>query len=106
MPTLEEIFAEMPNRLNAEQAQGVDMTIQFNLSGDEGGDYVLHVADGEANVVEESMDDATATIKMDATDYKQMVTGQLDPMTAFMTGKVKVEGDLGAVMKMQSLFDL
>ncbi len=104
MPTLEEIFSEMPNRLNEDQAQGVDMTIQFDLSGDEGGHYALHVANGEANVVEETLAAPTATIKMDATDYKKMVTGQLDPMTAFMTGKVKVEGDLGAVMKMQTLF--
>lgn len=106
MPTIEDIFAEMPNRLNADQAQGVDMTIQFNLSGDEGGDYVLKVADGDANVTEGTLDDPSATIKMDADDYKSMVTGQLDPMTAFMTGKVSVEGDLSAVMKMQSLFEL
>jgi putative sterol carrier protein len=34
-----------------------------------------------------------------------MVTGKLNPMTAFMSGKVKVEGDLGAVMKFQTLFN-
>jgi putative sterol carrier protein len=43
---------------------------------------------------------------MDAGDYHDMVTGKLNPMMAFMSGKVKVEGDLNSVMKIQQLFGM
>ena len=106
MPTIDEIFAEMPNRLNVEQAQGLDMKIGFDLGGEEAGAWLLTVADGAATTAQGSTDGADATIKMDSEDYKKMVTGALNQMTAFMTGKVKVDGDLSSVMKMQTLFNL
>lgn len=102
MPTVEEIFAEMPNRIDSAKLAGLDMSIMFDLSGEQGGQYTLVVADGAANVINGASDNPTATLKMDAADWQAMATGNLNPMTAFMTGKVKVEGDLGAVMKMQS----
>ncbi|MGB1253491.1 MAG: SCP2 sterol-binding domain-containing protein [Candidatus Promineifilaceae bacterium] len=102
MPTVEEIFAEMPNRIDSDKLVGLDMSILFDLSGDGGGQWTLTVADGAANVTDGPSDDPTATLKMVASDYQSMALGKLNPMTAFMTGKVKVEGDLSAVMKMQS----
>ena len=106
MPTIEEIFEEMPKRLNVEQASSVNMKIGFDLSGEEAGAWLLTVAGGEATTSQGSAEGADATIKMDSEDYKKMVTGALNPMTAFMTGKVKVDGDLSSVMKMQTLFNL
>lgn len=99
-----DIFAEMPNRLNVENAKGLDVVVQFDLSGDDGGQWYVHVHDGKADSNEGTADDATATIKMDAEDYKALTSGKLNPMTAFMTGKIKVDGDLNAVMKFQTLF--
>ncbi len=101
MPTVEEIFAEMPNRVDASKLAGLDMSILFDLSGDGGGQWTMTVADGAMAIADGARDSPTATLKMDATDYQSMALGKLNPMTAFMTGKVKVEGDLGAVMKMQ-----
>jgi putative sterol carrier protein len=43
---------------------------------------------------------------MDSDDYVKMMSGELNPMMAFMSGKVKVDGDLNSVMKMQSLFGM
>ena len=40
---------------------------------------------------------------MDFTDFAAMIGGQLDGMTAFMTGKLKIEGDMGVAMKLQSI---
>ena len=48
--------------------------------------------------------DADATLKMDADDLARMMTGDLSPMTAFMFGKLKISGDMGVAMKLQSLF--
>ena len=105
MPTVEDIFEAMPGQFNEEKAEDFDATIQFDLSGDSGGQWYVTVADGNAAVEEGDADDPTATIRMAAQDFVHMMTGSLDPMNAFMTGKVKVEGDLGSVMKFQTLFE-
>ncbi|MEM7114343.1 MAG: SCP2 sterol-binding domain-containing protein [Chloroflexota bacterium] len=99
-----DIFKEMPNRLNVEKAKGMDATVQFDLSGADGGQWYVHVHDGKAETTEGTADSPTATIAMDADDYKALTSGKLNPMTAFMTGKIKVDGDLNAVMKFQTLF--
>jgi putative sterol carrier protein len=47
---------------------------------------------------EGTIESPKATIRMDGNDYVAMTSGELNPMAAFMSGKVKVEGDLGSVM--------
>lgn len=101
MPTVSEIFREMPNRFNAASVGDMDATVQFSLSGEGGGDWHVTVAGGSMTVVEGAADGATATILMEAADFVAMSTGELNAMAAFMSGKIKVEGDLGTVMKLQ-----
>lgn len=101
-----EIFANITERFSADKAAGMNMTIAFNLSGDNGGQWAVQVKDGSANVVEGEVDSPTATINMTADDYVAMTTGKLNPMMAFMSGKVKVDGDLNSVMKFQQAFGM
>jgi putative sterol carrier protein len=58
---------------------------------------------GAGNVVSNDDKPAQCTIKMSLDDFKAMAAGQLDGMTAFMTGKLKIEGDMGVAMKLQGL---
>jgi putative sterol carrier protein len=104
MATVQEIFAAMPGRFNAERASGYGATIQFDLAGDDGGQWYVAVDEGNATVTEGLHEQPAATIRMTAADFVDMMTGTLDPMNAFMMGKVKVEGDLNSVMKFQTLF--
>jgi putative sterol carrier protein len=106
MATVAELFEKMPSQFNAEKAGDMNSTILFDLSGDEGGQWSVKIADGAVDVVQEAVDSPMATVKMDAGDYKDMITGKLNPMMAFMSGKVKVEGDLNSVMKFQSIFGM
>ena len=46
---------------------------------------------------------ADCTLKMAFSDFDDMINGKLDGMTAFMTGKLKIEGDMGVAMKLQSI---
>jgi putative sterol carrier protein len=104
MPSVAELFSEMPNHFDATKAGDMDAIVQFDLSGAEGGEWHVIIADGDCSVKQGSAESPTATIRMDAGDYADMLTGKLDPMSAFLQQKVKVEGDLNTVMKFQTLF--
>jgi putative sterol carrier protein len=59
--------------------------------------------DGANSSVSESDGAADTTIKVSWEDWQAMAAGQLDGMTAFMTGKLKVEGDMGNAMQLQGV---
>ena len=59
--------------------------------------------DGNANTVTEDDGAADTTIKIAWEDWQAMADGQLDGMTAFMTGKLKVEGDMSNAMQLQGV---
>ena len=90
--------SEMAARLNDAQAflPGKRVKIDF---GDEG----VVMLDGVENNVSESDGDADTTIKVAWADWEAMSSGQLDGMTAFMQGKLKVEGDRGNAMQLQGV---
>ena len=67
------------------------------------GDDGIIMLDGNANSVTEEDGDADTTIKVSWDDWQAMADGQLDGMTAFMTGKLKVEGDMSNAMQLQGV---
>jgi putative sterol carrier protein len=95
--TLQEITAKMKEGASKKSPFG--NTVKF--ATDQG---VVHI-DGNANPPAVTNDDKAAdcTIKMDFGDFADLIGGKLDGMTAFMTGKLKIEGDMGVAMKLQSI---
>ena len=67
------------------------------------GDQGAVMLDGAAQSVSEDDGAADTTIKVGWDDWQAMAAGQLDGMTAFMTGKLKVEGDMSNAMQLQSV---
>jgi putative sterol carrier protein len=107
MATTEEvkaIFNAMPGNLNADAAKGMNSVIQFKLSGDGGGDYHVVIKDGACTVAEGAHPSPNMTMSLAAQDYVDMINGKLNGQMAFMSGKLKIAGDMGLAMKMQSLF--
>ena len=102
--TPKEIFEQMSANVNADAAKGMNATIQFNLSGDTGGNWYVTVKDGGATVSQGSAPSANMTLSMTAQDYVDMIMGKLNGQMAFMSGKLKISGDMGLAMKMQTLF--
>ena len=100
----QEIFDQMSANLNADAAKGMNSTIQFNLSGDNGGQWYVTIKDGKAEVHKGTAPSANMTLSMSAADYVDMIMGKLNGQMAFMSGKLKISGDMGLAMKMQSLF--
>lgn len=104
MPTTAEIFAEMQKRLDANPAKlaGLNANFQFELSGEDGGTYHANVAGGKAEIGP-GPTNANCTILMSAADFKAMVAGTLNGTQAFMTGKLKIQGDMGLAMRLQTI---
>ena len=102
--TPQEILDAMPGQLDENAAKNMNATIQFNLSGDNGGQWYVTIKDGKAEVSKGTAPSANMTMSMAANDYVDMTTGKLNGQMAFMSGKLKISGDMGLAMKMQSLF--
>ncbi|MDO8974300.1 SCP2 sterol-binding domain-containing protein [Reyranella sp.] len=95
--TLQEITEKMKEGASKKTAFG--NSVKF--ATDQGVVYI----DGHQTPPAVTNDDTAAdcTIKMDFSDFADLIGGQLDGMTAFMTGKLKIEGDMGVAMKLQSI---
>ena len=75
----------------------------FDVEG--AGTWLVTVADGTVAVVEgEGGGDADCTISATEENFMKIVRGEQNPTTAYMTGKLKIKGDMGAAMKLQKLF--
>ncbi|GIW42292.1 MAG: hypothetical protein KatS3mg076_2869 [Candidatus Binatia bacterium] len=101
---VKEIFDQMPSSLNPDAAKGMNAVIQFNLTGDGGGNWYVEIKDGTCTVHQGSHASPNMTMTMAAQDYVDMIQGKLNGQMAFMSGKLKIAGDMGLAMKMQNLF--
>lgn len=99
------IFAQMESNFNADKAQGVNATILFDLSGDNGGAYWVKIANGTVESGEGQTNSPDMTLKASADDFYALVTGNLNPMQAVMMGKIKIS-DVQLGMKMMNIFQL
>ena len=104
--TIQDVIASYPSRFNAEKAQSLDDKVYMNLTGADARDVVIHVHDGKLDVTEGGAppEDPSLTLKADAADWLAIENGQLNPMTAMMTGKVKMKGNPAFAMKFMGLF--
>ena len=73
--------------------------VKIDFGGDEG----VILLDGANALVSEADEAADTTIKVSWDDWQALSAGTLDGMTAFMMGKLKVEGDMGNAMQLQSV---
>ena len=103
--TVKTIFDHMPKTFVPEKAKGVKAKIQISLDGEGGGNWLLNIADGRLNVEERKADQPDLKLDMTARDYVRLTLGQTNPMLLFMSGKVKMEGNMLLAWKMQEMFD-
>jgi putative sterol carrier protein len=102
--TVGDLMERMPGAFLPDKAEGVDAVIQFNLG--EGGNWVCTIRDQKCSVEKGSVDDANLSVTSEDSDYIDMITGKLNPMTAIATKKVVLKGDLNLAMKYMGLFKL
>jgi putative sterol carrier protein len=86
-----------------EQLAGLQGVYQVHLTGEGGGDYVLHIAEDGARAEAGVAMNPGVTATMAAQDFQAMAEGRLNPMTAFMSGRLSIAGSMGLAMKLASL---
>ena len=90
---------ELVERMQQGQAWVPGKRVKIDFGADQG----TVMLDGAAQQVSEEDGNADTTIKIGWDDWQQLASGQLDGMTAFMMGKLKVEGDMTNAMQLQGV---
>ncbi len=102
--SVKQYFETLGERFVKDAAKGVNAIFQFELAGDGGGTFAVKV-DGEAmEITEGGHPSPGVTLKMKCDDFIKMSNGDLKGQMAFLTGKLKVSGNIPLAMKMQSIF--
>ena len=102
--TVREYFETMPSQFKSEAAAGITATYQFNVTGDGGGKWFAKIENGALTTGEGEAEDSNITITVSDSDWLDIIPGKLDGQMAFMTGKLKIKGDMSLAMKLRSLF--
>jgi putative sterol carrier protein len=98
---VKEFFDNLESRADPGKLAGLDTTYLFDIEGS--GTWLVEIHDGHLHV-SEGEGDADCTILTSAETFERIVAGEQNPTTAYMTGKIKIKGDMGAAMKLQNLF--
>lgn len=99
--SVQEFFAGLADRADTAKTAGMTNSYVFDIEG--AGQWTVSVDDG-AITVSEGAGDADATISASEETFEKIVAGDQNPTSAYMTGKLKIKGDMGAAMKLQKLF--
>lgn len=96
-----DFFESLPSRIDPSKTAGMRNTYLFDIDG--AGQWKVDVQDGSVNVTE-GAGEADVTVAATEETFNRIVGGELNPTTAYMSGKIKIKGDMGAAMKLQKLF--
>jgi putative sterol carrier protein len=94
----------MGKDFNPDAAKGVDAVFQFEISGEDGGNWFIVIKDGSCHIEEGKHDSPTATMTISDETWIKMSNKELTGMKAFMTGKLKTKGNMMMAQRMDSLF--
>jgi putative sterol carrier protein len=91
MATAARALADLVGRFRPDAAEGMSATYELSLTGDEGGTWHLAIADQKCQLLEGSGD---------------LLAGRLDGFSAYLAGRIQVQGNLSLVMQLQTIFGL
>ncbi len=103
MSDVKAYFDNLSENVDASKIAGMNSIFQFNL-GEEV--YSVKVADGAVVVSEGATEGANIQLTMSPEDFLALTSGQLNSQQAFLTGKLKIKGDMQLALKLQNVFNL
>ena len=99
--TVQEFFDQLPEKADPAKTAGMNNSYVFDVEGV--GQWTVAVQDGAVSVTE-GAGEADCTISASEDTLVKIANGEANPTTAYMTGKLKISGDMGAALKLQKLF--
>ena len=104
--TLKNIFTGMQEAFNPGKAAGQEAVMQYDIDTDEGTkSWTVTISNGTCTTAEGTADSPRLTLKLALVDFVRLIFGQADGTQLFMTGKMKLQGDMMFAMQMQGMFD-
>jgi putative sterol carrier protein len=91
----------LPSRFNPSKAKGVDVTVQVNITGPNGGTWIVTIKNQKLEAEEGTHASPTLAISMGETDYMDLVNGKMSAERAFFTGKIQFKGDIALALKLR-----
>ena len=79
------------------------LAVQVNITGNDSGVFYVEIKDGKINVEPYEYNDRNCAITISLADFNKLIDGKLDPILAFGTGKLKVDGDVGKALEFSKL---
>ena len=101
MGSVQEFFDGLSARMTPDRIAGMNNTYVFDIEG--AGTWRVAIADGAIDV-SEGGGDADCTFSASSESFEKIVSVEQNATTAYMTGKLKIKGDMGAAMKLQKIF--
>jgi len=99
--TVQEFFETLPTTADTSRTAGMSNSYVFDIEG--AGQWTVKVEDGSV-IVNEGAEEADVTISASQEVFEKILAGEQNATSAYMTGKIKLKGDMGAAMKLQKLF--
>ena len=104
--TSEQVLKDLPNHFQAAAAKGIKTVYQLDVTGEGGGQWYVEVDDGTCKVEPGVHPNPKVTLTLNAKDHVDLFTGKLNPQMAYMTGRLKLKGDMGMALKFGQLFKM
>ena len=99
--TAKEFFDELPGHAEPEKLAGVQATYLFDIAGE--GRWLVEIRDSAVTVAEDPSGGADVEFALSGETFSKLLARKQSPMVAYMTGKLKVKGDINVAMHLQSL---
>ncbi|MCW4007934.1 MAG: SCP2 sterol-binding domain-containing protein [Candidatus Bathyarchaeota archaeon] len=93
----------LPRRFKPDKAVGVDVTVQVDIAGPNGGSWTVTIKNQKIGVKEGTHASPTLLIAMEEKDYLDVVNGKISGEKAFFSGKLRIKGDLGMALRLKEM---
>lgn len=102
--TIQDLMDRLPDFFLPEKAAGIRATVLFELSGERGGDWTVRIQEDTCQVAEGATDQADLRFQASAQDVLDIFYDRLEPMSAYMQGRLRLSGNFGLALKLFGLF--
>jgi putative sterol carrier protein len=100
--TPQEFFERvLPKRFKPDKAAGIDVIVQVEVTGSNGGNWVVTIKNQEIDIKEGLNPSPNLSLKMKEKDYMDLVNGKISAEKAFFSGKVHFKGDISLALKLK-----